>query len=67
MKLTNLYIYAFAISSSSFLYGYKGIILLQLAKLQARFGHDERFKLDARFIESGSEDDSKLIHLIASV
>jgi hypothetical protein len=28
-----------------------------LAKLQARFGHDERFRLDARFIESGSEDE----------
>ena len=31
------------------------MVTLQLMKLQSRYGNDERFKLDAKFAESDSE------------
>ncbi|KAM5147897.1 nucleolar protein 8 [Mantella aurantiaca] len=36
---------------------YEGRSGLKLMKLQSRFGTDERFKMDSRFLESSSEDE----------
>ncbi|KAG9460827.1 hypothetical protein GDO78_019295, partial [Eleutherodactylus coqui] len=36
---------------------YEGRYGEKLMRLQSRFGTDERFKMDARFLEDGSEDE----------
>ena len=38
---------------SEFIFIY--MVLLKLMKLQSHYGNDERFKLDAKFAESDSE------------
>lgn len=38
------------------------VSFVQLLQLQSRFGTDERFRMDARFLESDSEEEGKAAH-----
>lgn len=54
-KLLNYdFLYQCLIASVSF---------VQLLQLQSRFGTDERFRMDARFLESDSEEEGKADHI----
>lgn len=39
------------------------VCFVQLLQLQSRFGTDERFRMDARFLESDSEEEGKADHI----
>lgn len=39
------------------------VSFVQLLQLQSRFGTDERFRMDARFLESDSEEEGKADHV----
>lgn len=41
-------------------------ILVQLMELQSRFGTDERFRMDSRFLEDEDEEDNKAVSGVAT-